>query len=123
MSKICRKINLCKQHKNMQKDKFVQAAMCVEHGEQSKAKNNKVDSCISPKHVRKNTAEYWKLKFEMAQEIINNTYEKSLKLNEIPGFLKIDRVKPKIFSTNHRVTQVHGSVEGKDVLSFFETIK
>ena len=78
---------------------------------------------MSPKHVRKNTAEYWKLKFEMAQEIIKNSHEKSLKLNEIPGFLKIDRVKPKISSRNHRVTQVHGSVEGKDVLSLVETIK
>ena len=59
----------------------------------------------------------------MAQEIINNTYEKSLKLNEIPGFLKIDRVKPKISSTNHCVTQVHGSIEGKDVLSLVKKIK
>ena len=58
----------------------------------------------------------------MTQEIINNSHEKSLKLNEIPGFLKIDRVKPKISLTN-RATQVHGSIKGKDVLSLVENMK
>ena len=78
---------------------------------------------MSPKHVRKNTAEYWKIKYEMAQNLIRETQAKSLALDEIPGFLKINKVKPKVTSTNARVMQVHGSIEGKDVIKLVQSIK
>ena len=44
-------------------------------------------------------------------------------MSEIPGFLKSNKVKPKAASTNHRVTQVHGSMEAKDMLKLVEGIK
>ena len=65
---------------------------------------------MSSKHIRKNTAEYWKWKLEQSQRIIQESHEKSLKLSEIPGFFKIDKVKLKAAST-YRVIQVHGSME------------
>ena len=77
---------------------------------------------MSSKHIRKNTAEYWKWKLEQSQRIIQESHEKSLKLSEIPGFFKIDKVKLKAAST-YRVIQVHGSMEAKDVLKLVEGIK
>ena len=78
---------------------------------------------MSPKHVRKNTAQYWKLKYEAAESMLKETHETSLNLEEIPGFLKVNKVKPKPSSVNHRVTQVHGSMEGKNVLKLVQDIK
>ena len=46
----------------------------------------------SPKHLRKGSAMYWKAKFETAQDDCN---EKSLRLEEIPGLLTVQKVKPK----------------------------
>ena len=106
---------------NMQQEKFSQAELCLQSNEVAQKKSNVV---MSPKHVRKNTAEYWKTKYEMAQSIINENHERSLKLDEIPDFLKINTVKQKAATTsNTRVTQVHGSLEGKDVRKLVQSIK
>ena len=60
----------------------------------------------------------------MAQQIIWDASERSLSLNDVPGLLPIDRVNPKTdASENTRVTQNHGSLEGKNVLSMAETIR
>ena len=51
------------------------------------------------------------------QDIIKEGYEKSLRLEEIPGLLTVNKVKPKdIHKTkNIRVINVHGSMEAKDI--------
>ena len=87
---------------NMQRDKFEQAAMCIQS---EKKDQNEAESVaiMSPKPVCKNTAEYWKIKYEMAQNLIRETQAKSLLADGIPGFLKINKVKPKVTSTNTRV--------------------
>ena len=60
--------------------------------------------------------QYWKEKFELSQQLICEAQEKSLQLEEIPGFLTIKKVKPKTSQVSTRVTQVFGSMEGKDVI-------
>ena len=46
-----------------------------------------------------------------------------MNLEEIPGLLNIEKVKPKVSHTYARVTQVYGSMEGKDVLKIVKTIQ
>lgn len=59
---------------------------------------------------------YWKEKFEMAQQTIRDCEEKSIQLENIPGLLTIQKMKPKQASKFTRVTQVHGSMKGKEVV-------
>lgn len=116
----------------MQNDKFEQAAKCIDSDKSStpstsaKTPNKAPEKALiaSPQHVRRNSAKYWMIKYQLANKIIQEASEKSLALNEIPGLLPIDRVKPKTDPTkNTRVTQIHGSLEAKDVLSMVESIK
>ena len=57
-------------------------------------------------------------------DLIQENYEKSLNLEEIPGLLTVHKVKPKdIQEKNTRITNVHGSMEGQDILSKVESIE
>ena len=46
-----------------------------------------------------------------------------MKLDEIPGLLPINKVKPKKKVENLRVTQICESMEGKDVIKVVEELK
>lgn len=60
----------------------------------------------------------------IGSQIIHDPSEKSLVLNDKPGLLPVERVKPKTDqSKNTRVTQIHGSLERKDVLSMVKLIR
>ena len=65
--------------------------------------------------------------YEQSQRNIQNCYEKSLKLDDIPGLLTINKVKPKeLKKKSTRVTNVHGSMEGQegqDILARVEVIQ
>ena len=51
--------------------------------------------------------------------LIKDGYEKSLNLEEIPGLMTVHKVKPKdIQKKNTRITNVHGSMEGQDMLLY-----
>ena len=91
----------------------------------SPAPSSSTLSPASPKHLRKGLAMYWKAKFEMAQQLIHNCNEKSLQLEEIPGLLTVQKVKPKqLTKSSTRVIQVpHGSMEAKDVINLVKSIK
>lgn len=107
----------------MQKEKFEQAETIMEVDEEPQS-SSRCDVVASPKDIRKGSAQYWQRKYEMAQAIILvEASEKSLKLEEIPGFLPIAKVKPKKNVENTRVTQICGSMEGKDVLQVVEDLK
>ena len=109
----------------MQQDKFDRAALIMETEEDPPACSSTPNSSftiLSP-DKRKNSAEYWKKKFEASQEIVKQLSETSIQLEQIPGLLTIQRVKPKLSKKSTRVTQVHGSMTGKDVLSMVKTIK
>ena len=62
--------------------------------------------------------------YEQSQRNIQNCYEKSLKLDDIPGLLTINKVKPKeLIKNSTRVTNVHGWMEGQDILARVEVIQ
>ena len=44
---------------------------------------------------RYGSKEYWKAMYEMSQSLIEETYEKSLKLSEVSGLLSMNLMKPK----------------------------
>lgn len=106
----------------MQNDKFEQAAGIIQSNVAA-VSSSPIDMICSPKHVRKNTAVYWKAKYMAAQALIEDVHEKSINLNEIPGLLTIKKITPKRNEVNTRVTQVCGSMEGKDMLKVVKSIK
>ena len=62
--------------------------------------------------------------YEQSQKNIQNCYEKCLKLDDIPGLLTINKVKPKeLTKKSTRVTNVHGSMEGQDILARAEIVQ
>ena len=64
---------------------------------------------------------YYKLKLAAAEEKIKQLSGKSLSPDEVPGFYKVDRIKPKrTTSKAKRVTQVHGSLEGTEILELLK---
>ena len=58
--------------------------------------------------------------------MITDLHQKSINLNEIPGLLTIQKIKSTQSNGMHkattRLTQVHGSMEGEDVLKLVESI-
>ena len=78
----------------------------------SPAPSSSTSSPASPKHLRKGSAMYWKAKFEMAQQLIHDCNEKSLRLEEMPGLLTVQKVKPKQFDKtihqNHTSSWIDG---------------
>ena len=99
----------------MQQDKFETAAMCVVASPE-KCLTPDTTCVSSPIGVRRDSANYYKAKFEKAQEIIEQLQNTTPSLKDI-GLLTVKKVTPKEVTKNVRVTQVLGSMEGKDVLS------
>ncbi|XP_065641158.1 uncharacterized protein LOC124813955 [Hydra vulgaris] len=101
----------------MQQDKFARAALCIDS-----PKGITLSTTIHGRYTinspdkRKNSAQYWKEKFQ-------DLSEKSIQLEEIPGLLTVQKVKPKISKITTRVTQVHGSMKGKNVLDLVKVIQ
>ena len=55
---------------------------------------------------------------------MQNCYEKSLKIDDIPGLLTISKVKPKQLRKNQLVWQIfNGKMEGQDILARVEVIQ
>ena len=86
---------------DMQLEKFAQAANLVENERPAK-------------HLRKGSALYWKEKFEMAQQTIRDCEEKSIQLENIPGLLTIQKMKPNQASKSTRVTLSSSWVDGRE---------
>lgn len=107
----------------MQKDKFHQAAGILEDVHAIEVPATSRTDVLSPKNIRKNSALYWETKFKSAQALIEATREKNLELDQIPGLLTINKITPKKAKSNVRVTQVCGSMEGKDMLQVVKSIK
>ena len=63
--------------------------------------------------------------YEQSQAIIHQSYEQSLKLEEIPGLRTVKQVLLKGVNKNKntRVTNVHGSMNGQDILKLVESIE
>ena len=97
----------------MQQDKFERAAAVVDTNDDdansSAISTSSTLSIVSP-DKRRGSSQYWQDKFNQAMGIIDELHEKSIVLKEIPGFLPVQKVKPKLSKKNTRITQVHGSM-------------
>ena len=94
--------------------------------------SKKVDSVsLTPKSQQRlartlhgyNTKAYYKFLYQQTQHA-HKKIEKSLNLEEIPGLLTINKVKPKdLQKKSSRITNVHSSMEGQDILFKVESIE
>ena len=110
----------------MQKEKFAQAEAVIEQEippPSTPTSSRDLSIIESPADERRGSAAYYKKKFLKAQKIIGDLQNESITLEEIPGLLKVSKVKPKETSKNTRLTQVCGSMEGKKVLELTEQLK
>ena len=70
------------------------------------------------------SVDYWKCMYKQSQAIIHQSYEQSLKLEEISGLLTVEKVTLKVNKNkNTRITNVHRSMEGQDILKLVESIE
>ena len=107
----------------MQQDKFEQAANCMEVEDACPSSSTPNQSLIESPDHRKGSTKYWKEKFMLSQTLIHELNEKSLRLEDIPGLLTIEKVKPKMSKETTLVTQVHESMHGKEILKLVKEIK
>ena len=80
----------------MQQDKFEQAANCMEVEDACPSSSTPNQSLIESPDHRKGSSKYWKEKFMLSQTLIPELNEKSLRLEDIPELLTIEKVKPKM---------------------------
>ena len=106
----------------MQEDEFLRAELCI-HENTEKDHMSTAVTVPSPKDVRCGSARYWKHKYESDMEAYQTISDKSISLEEIPNMLPVTKVTPKLKKENARVTQVHGSMEGKKILETISLIK
>ena len=88
--------------------------------------DNIVDS-RTPEGMRRNSNEYLKFKLQKAEERsellkAQLAAENQVNLNEITGFLKPKKVRPKK-KKSVKITQVHGSMSRCDILKKFEELE
>ena len=104
----------------MHQDKFARAEACIDtessEPEASSSSSVLASPILSP-NKRKGSAEYWEDKFQQAVAVINGLSEENIKIDEIPGLMAVQKVKPKLTKKTTRVTQVHGSMKGRDILN------
>jgi hypothetical protein len=109
----------------MQQDKFERAAACMDASADdsllSPVSSTSSSVIVSP-NKRRNSAQYWENKYYQAVSIIETLNESTINIQEVPGFMSIQKVKPKLSKSNTRVTQVHGSMKAKMVLDKLKVI-
>ena len=127
--------------RKMQQDKFGQAAKCMDTESSQaplctpkKALRSSFSTVVSPltpnslsntarKKFQYGSSKYWQFMYEQPQGNIQNCYEKSLKLNDIPGLLTINKVKPTELKKINLCDNVHGLMEGLDILARVEVVQ
>jgi hypothetical protein len=109
----------------MQQDKFERAAACMDASADdsllSPVSSTSSSVIVSP-NKRRNSAQYWENKYYQAVSIIETLNESTINIQEVPGFMSIQKVKPKLSKSKTRVTQVHGSMKAKMVLDKLKVI-
>ena len=107
--------------RKMKQDKFEQAAKCMDTESSQaplctpkKSLRSSFSTVVSPltpnslsnttkKKFRYGSSKYWQFMYEQSQRNMQNCYEKSLKIDDIPGLLTISKVKPKQLRKNQLV--------------------
>ena len=96
----------------MQQKMFDRAEQLMAESPEKKDLNLSVSSPIG---VRKFSRDYYRLKYAAAEEMLNE--HRNLDAADVPGLLSIKTVTPKVKATkNIRLTQMYGSMTGKDAL-------
>ena len=105
----------------MQQDKFERAAAII----QSRNDEPNSSTCVvgSPVGVRAHSAAYYKFKYEESERLRRSLMEEEVQIEKIPGLLSIQKVVPKPTEKVTRVTQVHGSIRGSDILTAVEKLR
>lgn len=107
----------------MQADKFARAELCINEDTEKPSFStlisySKARSIWFSKLLE---TEVWKCHECLSNIIIS---EKSISLEEVPNLLRsVAKVPPKVNKENVRVTQVHGSMEGKEILEKVSAMK
>ena len=73
----------------------------------------------SPEGVRKNSAEYWKSKYDQAKEFYSARQTLEYPLEQVEGLLPYKKVKPAA-SIKKKITDVHGSLKATEVRELIE---
>ena len=63
---------------------------------------------------------YYKHNYEQSEKLRKELLEEEIEIDKVPGFLKVQRVKPAVNKKTIRVTQVCGSMTRKKIL---ETVR
>ena len=104
----------------MQQDKFTAAEAIIQKECATPKQQKEIWEVDSPDGVRKGSAEYFKRKCQMYQNKLKEHSETTISPDEIPGFLKIDKVKVPATKKAVRLTQIHGSMEASKILELRE---
>ena len=102
----------------MQQDKFTAAKLiCEDDSPQTPRSKRRLLDVESPKNVRKGCARYWKIKYERMQSSMETLVETPIDPEEVRELTqpRVQRY-PAKKSKNFRITQVHGSLTGQDIL-------
>ena len=66
---------------------------------------------------------YWENKFGQAIAIINELQKESIVLSEIPNFMTVQKVKPRLSKENVQVTQQYAFMKAKKVIEVVKEIE
>ena len=97
----------------MQTEKFEQAAGILEGNKTNEVPETPHAYVLSPQNIRKNSALYWKSKFMSAQVLVEESNEKNVHLDQIPGLLTINKITQKRTETNIRVAKCADQCKAK----------
>lgn len=111
----------------MQQDKFMTAELLTDtvvadEGSPVTPVTKKPWEASSPIAIRKNTATYWKKKYQIIQKQLKTVIETPISPEEVPELTKIDKFRLKK-TKNFRITQIHGSLRGRDILKKREELE
>ena len=106
----------------MQQNKFERAEKLLRKDEPTASSTPNSSLIMSPKCVRSGSKEYYKQKYEQAMKVLNDLSDESINL-EVAGVLKVEKIKPKEIKKPVRITQICGSLEGKNALELLRGIQ
>ena len=104
----------------MQQDKMEAAKALQPTEESTPAKQKKTWDVDSPEGVRRNTKEYYQLKYESAMQKLQVLGETPISPDEVPGLLPYEKIRAPTTKKAVRLTQVYGSLEGSEILQLRE---
>ena len=107
---------------SMQHSKFQRAEKHIQNSPPTASTPNSSLFIVSPKCVQSESCEYYKQKFESAMELIHNMSDETINL-EVARVLKVNKIKPRETRKPVHLTQVCGSMDGKNVCELLQVLQ